>query len=788
MLSRILCLIVLFGAVPAPAAVAQIQLAQHAQLRAALDRHDLPATEAWLREAQRRSPEAFARNNYDYLLARVLEWRGAQAEAAATYRQVAARLSPLAGYALWHQAEIERAAVRPAAEQALLRKLIEQFPNHLLRERAAERLSESYSKAGQHQEAIAALRALGGPRRDLLARIGEEQLSLKQTAAARASFESVLAGGALDDSSLRAALGLDRADAPAPAPLPEAERLRRARIYQFNRYFAEARRHWLALVRDFPQSPGRAEALFQLGRGHFLQNNFAEARKWYDQVHAEFPDSDEGELGFYHVGHCHQYLDETDPAVARYETFLREYPESDYVGYAYLNAIDTLRSAGRLKDALAWAGRAQTNVKDPFIVVTALFQQAKIRLTEENFAAALADLTALRAKGLGVRGQVATTSVAEVAFMRAYCLEKLGRYDEAIAEYLAQREGRGGAAGYYGRRGTERLRALGANLRARSLIAARRDGFLAQAREADAQGNAAAAKAAAGQALRLAEDEAARGEMRTVLRAAYERLPGYRLPSLAPLTAGRTAPLGEGAAPAAGASHETVASELLFLGLYDEGARELAETGLGATRDGAYTVAANCARGQCAHRTIKLSEPILNGLPDDYRPELLPRPWAEMFYPLPYRDALARQAAPRGVDPRFVLSIARQESRYDPRVKSSAAARGMLQFIPSTADQIAAQAGLADFEQSDLYNPDVAILLGAQYMKNLFDEFGHPQAVAAAYNGSEESVRRWVARARSRDVDRFVIEVAKRETKEYVFKVMSNLWAYQALYQEKWMK
>ncbi|MFN8001372.1 MAG: lytic transglycosylase domain-containing protein, partial [Acidobacteriota bacterium] len=194
------------------------------------------------------------------------------------------------------------------------------------------------------------------------------------------------------------------------------------------------------------------------------------------------------------------------------------------------------------------------------------------------------------------------------------------------------------------------------------------------------------------------------------------------------------------------------------------------------------TAAFYCARGNCAKLTFEVGEPLLAGLPDDYRLELLPRETAEVFYPLPFRAALAQYAVPRGVDPRFVLSIARQESSYNPRVKSASAARGLMQFIAQTSNQIAGQLRLRDFEQNDLYNPEVAVLFGSQYLKNLFEEFGTPQAVAAAYNGSEDSVRRWLARARSTDPDRFVGEVLKRETKDYVFKVTGNYLAYQKCY------
>ncbi|MDX2031892.1 MAG: transglycosylase SLT domain-containing protein [Blastocatellia bacterium] len=770
----LICLLPILLALAAVAA-GQIRPAQHAQVRAAIDRNDAAAAEQLLREMARAAPEEFARNNYDYLLGRLLERRGAGGEAGALFQKVILRNSPLAGYALWHQAEIARAGGNPAEEQRLLQRFLTQPPDHLLRERAIRRLADSYFRARQYQNVINTHRSTGGPRREAMAMIGEAQLAMRQPEAARATFESVLAGGAMDDASLRACLGLDQLDESAITALSEADRLRRARVYQFNRYFAEARRHWAALVRYFPQSPRRAEALFQTGRGFFLENNFAEAARWYERAHDEFPRTPEGEQGFYYVGHCHQYQDDAPRAIARYEAYLREYPEGEYIGYAHLNAIDTLRSSGRPAEALEWAARAQTITREPFIVLSALFQQARIRLTQENYAGALADVTALRARNLNVRGLTATTNAPELTWLRGYCLERLGRWDEAVNEYLSLPEQRSGASGYYGMRATVRLQALLNNAQARSVVAARRDRFLAEARAA--QNSPAAIKAAAHQALRMSADNAIRGELLSILRGVYSRLPGYRAPEMPVTHAGRTGPVFGAAPAAAGTSHSTLANELLFLGLYDEGAPELAAAGAPLP-----TMAFHCARGNCANRAVKYSEPILNTLPEDFRLELLPPETGEIFFPFPYRDALERHAGARGLDPRFVLSIARQETRYNPGEKSAAAARGMMQFIPSTANQIAAQLNLRDFEQNDLYDADTAILFGSQYMKNLLDEFGSSQAIAASYNGSEESVRRWRLRARSNEVDRLVIEIAKRETKDYVFKVLNFYNAYRIIY------
>ncbi|MBX3276872.1 MAG: transglycosylase SLT domain-containing protein [Acidobacteria bacterium] len=744
----------------------------------AMARDDLAVAENLLREAARSSPTAFIRDNQDYLLARVLLRRGSNRDAQRYFQQVITRKSPLAPYALWHSAELERASGNVAAEQELLTRLLSDHPQFLRRDAARARLAASLLKSRKYQQAIAVLRPIagvrGGTAREALARIGEAQLALNDMTAARATFDSLLASGASDDGALRAILGLDRIDEIQKVTIGEAERLRRARIYHFNRSFADARRHWLSIVNDFPQSTRRAEALFHLGRGYFLEDNFQEAIRWYERAYAEFPITEEGEQGFYYVGHSHQALNDADRAVARYDDFLKKYPRSKYFGYAYLNAIDTLRSAGRYDEALKWTARAQTEARDPYIAARALFDSAKIRLTQGNLTGALADLDALRARPIG-RGLVATTNPAEIAFMRAMCLEKLGRFDDAVIAYLALPELRDGPGGYYGAQAGERLRALGAGTRTRRFAASHLDRFLKDARAAHSAGNAQTAKTAASQALRLLDEKdsaATREEMLRILSASYAKLPAYKLPAFERM------PLG--------VAGSQLAAALIDLGLYDEGASELAAarpSGSGAAaRNWTYTLAWYCARGDCADRTIKFSEPILNSLPGDYRAELLPKELAEIFYPLPFRESLLRHAASRGVDPRFVLSIARQESRYDPRVKSAAAARGLLQFISSTSSRIADQLGLADFDQSDLYQPDAAILIGAQYMKNLFDEFGTPQAVAAAYNGSEDSVRRWIARARTPEVDRFTIEAAKRETKDYVFHVLNYYRAYRAIY------
>src|SRR5205085_8434646 len=105
------------------------------------------------------------------------------------------------------------------------------------------------------------------------------------------------------------------------------------------------------------------------------------------------------------------------------------------------------------------------------------------------------------------------------------------------------------------------------------------------------------------------------------------------------------------------------------------------------------------------------------------------------LYPAPYRDALIRYSETNHIDPRLVLALARQESRFNPRVKSPAAARGLVQFIQETALKLANEEAIKNFALDDVYEPETALRLASRYVGDLLQMFpDNPYAVAASYN------------------------------------------------------
>jgi soluble lytic murein transglycosylase len=814
---------------------------RHEVIRSLVESGDYASALTALQELRTAEPAAFALNNHDYLMARLYERVGNMALAEENYQRVVARRSVLSQYALWHLSQLARVTGNLPLEREKLRQLISTAPESLLREAATARLGESFFESRDYASAILALRPRSSATgktaaREALALLGEAYLRSNQREAAREAFSQLVAQlpnpQQPDDFALAGVRGLDALDTGTEeatgqrsAPqLAESEHMRRAQIYNFNRDFAGARRHYLAIVERYGTSASVAEALYMIARGFYQERNFADAIPYFQRVVKEHPDNSNARdaLSFYAASLSR--LQRTDEAINAYKTVIERYGTGTTLERAYLNIIDVLRDAGRDAEALSWVEQARNRFKGQTAANLALFSQARIHLSQGAWVKALADFDALRAESnLGGATTSGSTNQKEVAFMRAYALEQLGRTAEAINEYLAIPDGRNE---YYGGRATRRLRALAADPKSRSIINARAEAFSAAAQKSLGNRQFEDARRAAQSALRLLEDTDLRKELLHLLQVSYDKLPNYNLPTPRLLPTGRQNVLaGGGVNPNASPTHKALADELLFLGLYDEGAPELAvaEKATGSasaveersstpqdasvtgrdnppppakpdatqssptlSRDEAYTLAVLYMRGDNANHAVRYAEPIWKKVPADYLLELAPREMVELLYPAPYKEALLEYAPPRKVDPRFVLSIMRQESRFRPEAKSIAAARGLLQFIPSTSNQIAAEVGLQDFRQDDLYNPRIAVLFGSQYMGNLFRQFPDmPQAVAASYNGGEDNVARWVARARSSDPDRYVLEIGFAQSKDYVYKVLPNYWVYQSLYTEQ---
>ncbi|OJX46174.1 MAG: hypothetical protein BGO78_04650 [Chloroflexi bacterium 44-23] len=144
-----------------------------------------------------------------------------------------------------------------------------------------------------------------------------------------------------------------------------------------------------------------------------------------------------------------------------------------------------------------------------------------------------------------------------------------------------------------------------------------------------------------------------------------------------------------------------------------------------------------------------------------------------------YQEIVAENAARYNLDPLLLLSLMRQESFFEGFVASSAGARGVMQIMPVTGDEIFGYLGWPEnYSAEDLYIPAVNIRYGASYLSRMRDYFkGDIFAALAAYNAGPGNVLKWENQA-SNDPDLFLEMIPYEETRRYI----TNIFEFYQLY------
>ncbi|HEX9670813.1 MAG TPA: lytic transglycosylase domain-containing protein, partial [Thermoanaerobaculia bacterium] len=228
---------------------------------------------------------------------------------------------------------------------------------------------------------------------------------------------------------------------------------------------------------------------------------------------------------------------------------------------------------------------------------------------------------------------------------------------------------------------------------------------------------------------------------------------------------------------------ETPEEVLLGLGLWREGAPAVGARFPPSDPSLALTGSLLLARAGEAPRSILLAEAIRLRTPDRLPLALQPSVFHALLYPLPHRDALLAEARRRRVDPHLLAALVREESRFDARAFSGAAARGLAQLVTPTARRVAAQTELQRVGPGDLYRPEVSLALGAAYLAELLREVGGAEHLAvAAYNAGPPQARLWRGYCASDDPAEYLTKVGFRETRAYLRRVLTTREHYERLY------
>jgi soluble lytic murein transglycosylase len=156
-----------------------------------------------------------------------------------------------------------------------------------------------------------------------------------------------------------------------------------------------------------------------------------------------------------------------------------------------------------------------------------------------------------------------------------------------------------------------------------------------------------------------------------------------------------------------------------------------------------------------------------------------PAYWHALF-PLPFLEPIITWSNERQLNSLLVTGLIRQESRFEPEIRSVAGALGLMQVMPGTGSWIANK---IDLKEYNLKNPNDNVKLGTWFLDFTHQEYNNNSLLAvASYNAGPGNVSSWLKKYGFNDPDAFIEVIPFAETKGYVEAVFGNYWNYLRLY------
>lgn len=147
-------------------------------------------------------------------------------------------------------------------------------------------------------------------------------------------------------------------------------------------------------------------------------------------------------------------------------------------------------------------------------------------------------------------------------------------------------------------------------------------------------------------------------------------------------------------------------------------------------------------------------------------------------YPLPNWEPMGGWS----IDRALLLAITKQESGFKQTAKSTAGANGVMQLMPGTA-KLVARKNSVKMSEIDMSNPEHNMFLGQQFIVDLLQQDlvkNNIIKMLIAYNAGIGNLAKFEKSFSTSDPLLYIESFPAYETRNYVKRVMSNLWLYRA--------
>lgn len=151
-------------------------------------------------------------------------------------------------------------------------------------------------------------------------------------------------------------------------------------------------------------------------------------------------------------------------------------------------------------------------------------------------------------------------------------------------------------------------------------------------------------------------------------------------------------------------------------------------------------------------------------------------------HPIKFENEIKTQAKIYNLDASVVASLINVESSYKTKAKSNKNAIGLMQIKLETANYLDELNKRNLATENELFNVDVNIKYGCEYLRYLINKFDDIYTSLAAYNAGETRVRSWLKNDAYSSDGKTLKNIPFNETKNYVKKIKNNLKFYKKIY------
>ena len=150
------------------------------------------------------------------------------------------------------------------------------------------------------------------------------------------------------------------------------------------------------------------------------------------------------------------------------------------------------------------------------------------------------------------------------------------------------------------------------------------------------------------------------------------------------------------------------------------------------------------------------------------------------IYKKEYSEYVTKYAEQYGVEENLIYALIKAESNFNPDAVSHQNAKGLMQLMQSTAEDLAKKSKI-NLNNENILEPEVNIQLGTQYIASLLNKYDCVEVALAAYNAGSGNVDKWISAGKIKADGSDIENIPYKETNTYVRKIMRDYEIYKQL-------